>query len=302
MITIVICVVINYWPSSDENNEVASHYTRYRFVYTLALNSSIAGEVQINCTIPTNSPDFQDIQSVNYSVNPSWTIADDHDNEIAHFSLNLAQVEASELSITILVELNKTSYTIPSYSTPYDNASSIFQEYTKPEKYVESNNPMIIEVARNITNGCSDPLNASRIICTWVNQYLNYSGFSASTRGALWALTNKNGDCTEYSDLFVALCRAHGIPARFIDGVDLSSVNTWGVQSWEKIGHDWAEVYLQNIGWVWVDPTSDQFSCSDGQHMAIQLGQYSSSLAGWYRYSFTGNAIVTEQFCFYPQA
>jgi transglutaminase-like putative cysteine protease len=229
-------------------------------------------------------------------------ITDEHNNKIAHFFVNLTPGKASEVSIVVLVELNNTSYTIPSNSATYDSASPIFQEYTKPEKYVESDNPMIMEVVRNITSGYSDPLNASMVICTWVNQNLNYSGFSTTARGALWALKNKNGDCSEYSDLFIALCRARGIPARFIDGIKLWSVNSSGTQSWEKIGHDWVEVYFQNIGWVWVDPTSGQFACSDGQHMAIQLGQYCSSLSGSYRYYFSGNANVTERFELYPQA
>lgn len=116
--------------------------------------------------------------------------------------------------------------------------------------------------------------------------------------GALWALENRTGDCSEHAFLFVALCRAINIPANFINGIYTGNINatSWGVQNYTDIGHDWAEVYLPSQGWVWVDPTSGNYSCSDGQHIALQLGQYCKSLNGDYRYNFTGNAQVTEHF------
>jgi transglutaminase-like putative cysteine protease len=296
IIAVTIIATIYYWPNDHGNNIVTSQFARYSFNYTLDFTSNVAGEAQLNLTIPTSSPNFQDVQHVNFSVDPSWIITDEQGNRIAHFIVNIAPGKVSEISILVLVELNETPYTIPFNYASYNSTSQIFQEYTKPEEYVESDNPMIIEVAGNITSSYNDPLNVSKVICTWVNQNLNYSGFSSEARGALWALTNKNGDCTEYSDLFIALCRAKGIPARLIDGMWLPSVNSSGTQSWEKVGHDWAEVYFQGRGWIWVDPTSDQFASNDGRHMAIQLGQYCSSLSGEYRYYFTGNANVTEHF------
>jgi transglutaminase-like putative cysteine protease len=296
----MIAVTIYYWPKNNENGNAPTQYALYSFNYTLSLTSDVAREIRLNCTIPTNTPNFQDIQIVNYSIDPMSVIFDENNNTIAGFVISLVPGTVSGVSIMVLAKLNKTSYSV-SKSVPYDTSSQIYQQYTKPEEYVESNNQQIIEVAQNLATGDIDPVNVSRTICTWVHQNLTYSGFSSSARGALWALTTGNGDCTEYSDLFIALCRARGIPARFIDGISLQSINSWGNQSWEKIGHDWAEVYFQDVGWVWVDPTSGQFGCSDGLHLAIQLGQNCSSLPGGYRYSFTGSANVTENFELYPR-
>ena len=58
----------------------------------------------------------------------------------------------------------------------------------------------------------------------------------------------KKGDCTEYADLFVAVCRAKNIPARVITGISVQSDNT-------KAKHNWAEVYLKEYGWVPFDPS-----------------------------------------------
>ena len=76
---------------------------------------------------------------------------------------------------------------------------------------------------------------------------------------------------------------------------------SWGNQNWTNIGHDWAEVYLPSQGWVWVDPVSNNYGCTDGQHIAFQIGQYCESLSGNYLYSYIGNGKITEQFKIYLQ-
>ena len=59
-------------------------------------------------------------------------------------------------------------------------------------------------------------------------------------------LKTQKGNCWEVSDLFVTLCRKYGIPARQIAG--------WLYQK-DKInaGHAWAEVFLEDYGWMPVD-------------------------------------------------
>ncbi len=82
-------------------------------------------------------------------------------------------------------------------------------------------------------------------------------------RGALWALNSSIGDCSEYSYLFVALCRAVGIPARVDAGFAFYS-NGQVVQN----GHMWAEYYLENYSWVPVDATWQIFNSLDYRHFS----------------------------------
>jgi transglutaminase-like putative cysteine protease len=67
------------------------------------------------------------------------------------------------------------------------------------------------------------------------------------SKGAKLAFENEYGECGDYSALFVALCRAAGIPARPV-------VGRWATS--EAIDwHVWAEFHLPGYGWVPVDPT-----------------------------------------------
>ena len=65
-------------------------------------------------------------------------------------------------------------------------------------------------------------------------------------------LKRGNGDCGAYSALFVAVCRAGGIPAREVWGVVKSSERF--APPGHLGSHVWAEVYLAGRGWVPVEP------------------------------------------------
>ena len=67
-------------------------------------------------------------------------------------------------------------------------------------------------------------------------------------KGAAYAAQQNTGDCSEYSDLFVAICRAKSIPARVVTGYAV-------VVSDILPKHAWPEAYLRKYGWVPFDPT-----------------------------------------------
>ena len=60
-----------------------------------------------------------------------------------------------------------------------------------------------------------------------------------------YVIANRRGDCGQVSLLLITLCRYNGIPARWQSG--------FMMHPGSKNLHDWAEIYLQNIGWVAVD-------------------------------------------------
>ena len=77
--------------------------------------------------------------------------------------------------------------------------------FLNPEKYIESDNPELLTLAATLKT--PDPPATSERIFQWVATHITYSGFSGKSRGALFALKNKSGDCTEFMYLFAALCR-----------------------------------------------------------------------------------------------
>lgn len=68
----------------------------------------------------------------------------------------------------------------------------------------------------------------------------------------------KRGFCEHYAGSFVFLMRALGIPARVVTGYQGGQVNPLGdyLIVRQSDAHAWTEVWLENQGWVRVDPTA----------------------------------------------
>ncbi len=68
----------------------------------------------------------------------------------------------------------------------------------------------------------------------------------------------KRGFCEHYSSSFVYLMRAAGVPARIVTGYQGGEINPNGnyLIVRQSDAHAWAEVWLQDKGWVRIDPTS----------------------------------------------
>lgn len=60
--------------------------------------------------------------------------------------------------------------------------------------------------------------------------------------------------CSDATNVFIALCRSVNIPARYIGGIYLKETDTSTPDT-----HSWAEIYLHPYGWIPVDPTMGRF-------------------------------------------
>lgn len=100
--------------------------------------------------------------------------------------------------------------------------------YLLPSPYIESQDPRIRALAKQIANGPEAPWQHVEAIFDWVRENIEYQ--EGSLKGAVTALRDGNGDCEELTSLFIALCRASNIPARTV---------------WVP-GHCYPEFYLQD--------------------------------------------------------
>lgn len=71
-------------------------------------------------------------------------------------------------------------------------------------------------------------------------------------------LTGKNGYCSHFASAFTYLARIYNLPARMVVGYLGGELNPYdnSVIVKELDAHAWVEVFLQNKGWVKIDPTA----------------------------------------------
>lgn len=68
----------------------------------------------------------------------------------------------------------------------------------------------------------------------------------------------REGFCEHYASSFVTLMRAAGIPARVVTGYLGGEMNRFGkyMMVYQSEAHAWAEVWLDQQGWIRIDPTA----------------------------------------------
>jgi transglutaminase-like putative cysteine protease len=80
------------------------------------------------------------------------------------------------------------------------------------------------------------------------------TGITEVTSTAAHALEMRRGVCQDHAHLFIACCRAAGVPARYVSGyVDPG-------HSDQAASHAWAEVWIDGEGWVSIDVTHRQLA------------------------------------------
>ena len=109
------------------------------------------------------------------------------------------------------------------------------------------------ELADKITAGKTGVYAKARAIYDWTceNMYRDPNTRGCGPGDVCSLLQVPGGKCTDIHSVFVALCRAAGVPAREIFGVRLGKKEQVNVTKWQ---HCWAEFYLPGYGWVPVDP------------------------------------------------
>jgi len=226
----------------------------------------------------------QDSYIISITPTPASTLRDVNnlDNEILYFNTSIPA--NSTYMITMIYNISsfeKIWLISPSLIENYNTSSEIYLNYTKPENFIESDNPLIISVARQLASDVENPLLIVQKFYEWVSSNIQYQ-IQTDERGALWALENMVGDCSEYSDLFIALCRAYGIPARkvlgwaFSDPVNYMALGSYQYHNYSA--HAWAEVYFEEYGWMAFDPTWGNsgyyyFGRMDPFHLVTIVGQ-----------------------------
>lgn len=136
--------------------------------------------------------------------------------------------------------------------------------YLRNEKYIESDDASIKLEASKLRQ--NDELKTVRGLYSWVVEKMDYKGFVSEDRGALFALQNGTGDCTEYSYLYTALARAVNLPSRSVAGF----VYNENARLVAKDYHNWSEVRIGDK-WLLVDPQKEVIMDQYDDYIAMRI-------------------------------
>ncbi len=252
----------------------------FNLIYHLGNTNLFPVKTEIALPPSTN---YQDIVIDSMNPKPLNVRIDNDGNWLAQYYLSPSQNLNIEVKGKAKVNLSPTSEII---------TNEQIKEYLKPKLYWEADNAKIKDLAQQ--------LKTPQAIYDYVVKNLTYDYSRVSSGkprlGAVNALSSLNSAvCLEFTDLFIALSRAAGIPAREINGFAYTKNTTSRPLSLVKdILHAWPEYYdFDKKTWVMIDPTwgnttggVDYFNTLDFDHFAFIIKGEDSSYpvpAGGYK-------------------
>ena len=253
----------------------------FHLVYHIKNDNLYPKDVEIALPPTTN---YQTVFIQNIEPKPSNVLMDKDKNWLAHFSLLPMQ------KMDVTVDGKAEVRLIPETEELSDQDMMIYLE-AKP--YWQATDPGIEKLAQKLRT----PEAIYKFVVTALKCDFSRVTDDKPRLGAVNALKSPDSAvCLEYTDLFIALARAAGIPAREVDGFAYTENSRERPLSLVKdILHAWPEYYdKQKKTWVMVDPTwgsttggVDYFSTLDFDHFVFVRKGMDSSYpipAGGYKF------------------
>ncbi len=161
---------------------------------------------------------------------------------------------------TLLVERRPAPSTTFSLTQRAPEFLARFRAELAAEPLLQSTDIGVVQQAIAIAGLERDARRVAEALNRWVHDSLKKE-VTFSVPNALQVLRTRRGDCNEHTQLYVALARAVGIPARITTGLAYVRGKFYY--------HAWPEVWLGE--WVPVDPTFGQFP-ADAAHLRFVIG------------------------------
>jgi len=226
-------------------NTVPTHGRYWYFVENISRSDEDSAEALIYVSLPISRLG-QRITNLRFSPEPLEIVSDEaNGNRIAIWRRHgFRKDETACFHYDFDLEYSSVNCCLDE-GTPEacGKGSEEYKAYTVSEPWVEISEA-IISKAGEIAAIHPEPLLRVRAIFDWVVDNMKYEYPDITLRGAGKSFERMRGDCGEFARVFVALCRAAGIPARTITAKWL-----------EQGGHVWTEFYMKPFGWCPADPT-----------------------------------------------
>lgn len=166
------------------------------------------------------------------------------------------------LTLTSRVSLKDYAVDLAAVHPPHTSRAEL-EYYLQPSKYVPTDG-IVKETADKATKGANTDTDKARGIYEWiVDNTFRDPKIRGCGRGDIRSMLESGdlgGKCADLNALYVGLARAAGLPARHIYGLRIAK-SDFGYKSLglatdkaTKGQHCRAEVYLNQYGWVPVDP------------------------------------------------
>jgi transglutaminase-like putative cysteine protease len=209
-------------------------------------------ELDIYLAVPQDL-DNQKVISIEYEPEPTDILTDKWGQKVAHYHYTgVKSTEFKTASMKAKAKLSHTRYFIfpERVGSLKDIPTEIKKKYLVDDTKFSISDPYIQKSAAEAVGDEKNPYWIARRIYRYIQEKMYYE-LAGGWNIAPTVLKRGSGSCSEYSFVYIALCRAAGLPARYAGSVAIRGDDA----STDDVFHRWCEVYLPNYGWIPVDPS-----------------------------------------------
>ncbi len=238
----------------DEDLFVLKNERHAQVTYTHMLTNFGPGKMlsgDIHLAVPVDR-DNQVIEQI--SLSPGYDyVTDKSGQKTAHYHFSNVKpgekVEAEMVTRAKIYEIRYFIYPekVGGLDEIPDDIPAVYLENN--EKY-QTDHPVIAEAVKKVVGDEKNPYWIARKIYNYLMDAMYYE-MTGGWNTAPTVLERGNGSCSEYSFVYISMCRAAGLPARYVG----SAVVRGDDDCMDDVFHRWVEVYLPNYGWIPVDPS-----------------------------------------------
>lgn len=246
-------------PESEVAEKVDAHTYEIEDIITLYGTSGSSFRLTYNLGTPSSSYYQKEIKLNAYGQGAAIIDTPDGTKQLV-INSSIQKGGKSEYRIVRTIENSGVKYLpdLSKTSGDYTNFKD-YSKYTGPTERIQSTSPEIIKKSEEIFKGITDPYFKAKKAFEFVNSYMTYD-IEYGNKGALSALRTGRGVCEDYAELFTALLRASGVPARVVTGfwIDPDEFDSDTMDA-DNYRHAWPEFYLPEYGWIVAEPTFEDY-------------------------------------------
>jgi len=239
----------------DDDLYVLKNERHARITYTHMLTNFGPGKMltaDLHLAIPVDR-DNQVIEKIEYADGFKDFVTDKSGQKTVHYQFaNVNAGEKVEAQMVTTAKLYEIRYFIDPLKVGGldeipDDIPAVY--YENNEKY-QMDHPVIADAVKKVVGDEQNPYWIARKIYNYLMEAMYYE-MTGGWNTAPTVLARGNGSCSEYSFVYISMCRAAGLPARYVGSVVVRGDD----DSMDDVFHRWVEVYLPNYGWIPVDPS-----------------------------------------------
>ena len=249
----------------DNEKYQRSNERKAKITYTHQTTNFGPGKVitlDVHLAIPADRDNQTITNKIRYTPDYTGIVTDKWGQRTAHFhadDLETGSIYEVQM-VTTFTAYDVRYFIYPEQVGSLDNIpNEIKEKYLENNAKYQINHPVIQNALKEALGQEKNPYWIARKLYNYLIGKIYYEMVGGWNTAPV-VLERGNGSCSEYSFVYISMCRAAGIPVRYVGSISLRGDDS----SMDDEFHRWVEIYLPDYGWFPVDPSGgDKISPRD---------------------------------------